>query len=341
MDASALLLCLRSHLDDDGIEYLDTPRRLMKGMTAEVWTFALRDVPAPWSGPLVIRLLPKWTRPEQPRLEAAVQDAVADCGFPAPKVLLVDDRGAALGDMFVVTQLCPGRPALGGSDAARFAAALPKLVTRWPATIASVALRLHGCGPDTVSAHAESRGIDPSLLSVQRHLTYIAKWLASSQSGGRPASKWLFDHQPPAPRRPSIIHGDLWPANVLMRGRELTGVVDWERAVIGDPALEVGFAKVGFSLLPAPARIPPPIREGVAAAGISIANRIESSYNQVTVLEPDVVRYYEALRCALELAIVIDRRAHLGPDATVGGWEHGTRALSNHFKRITGIEVRL
>ncbi len=266
MDASALLLCLRSHLDDDGIEYLDTPRRLMKGMTAEVWTFALRDVPAPWSGPLVIRLLPKWTRPEQPRLEAAVQDAVADCGFPAPKVLLVDDRSAALGDMFVVTQLCPGRPALGGNDAVRFAAALPKLVTRWPATIASVALRLHECGPETVSAHAESRGVDPSLLSAHRHLTYIAKWLASSQNGGRPASKWLFDHQPPVPQRASIIHGDLWPANVLMRGRELTGVVDWSarssanqrsKSVLPKSAFRCCLRRRGFPLQSERASPPP------------------------------------------------------------------------------------
>jgi aminoglycoside phosphotransferase (APT) family kinase protein len=179
-------------------------------------------------------------------------------------------------------------------------------------------------------------------VSVQRHLTYIAECLDPlPHDGGRLASKWLFDHQPAVPQRASIIHGDLWPANVLMRGGELTGVVDWERTVIGDPALEIGFAKVGFSLLPAPARVPPPISQGVNAAGLSIANRIESLYNRVTVLEPDVVRYYEAVRCALELATVIDRRAHLGTGATVGGWEDGTQALSKHFKRITGIEVRL
>jgi aminoglycoside phosphotransferase (APT) family kinase protein len=341
MEASALLTCLRSNLGDESIEYLGRPRRLMKGMTAEVWTFALRNVPKAWSGPLVIRLLPQWTRPELPRLEAAVQDALADCDFPVPKVLLVDDRPAALGGTFVITQKCPGRPALRGQDAARFAGALPKLVTLWPKTVTSVALRLHECDPDTVSAHAEARGVDPALLSVQRHLTYITECLASSDDGGRLASQWLLDNQPPAPQRPSIIHGDLWPANVLMRGKELTGVVDWERAVIGDPALEVGFAKVGFSLLPAPARVPPPIREGVAALGVSIAERIESLYNQVRVLDPDVVRYHEAVRCALELAIVMDRRAHLGPASAGSGWEHGTRALCKHFNGITGIEVRL
>jgi aminoglycoside phosphotransferase (APT) family kinase protein len=341
MDASTLLVRLRSHLADDGIDYLENPRRLMKGMTAEVWTFALRGAPKPWSGPLVIRLLPKWTKPEQPRLEAAVQDALAGCGFPVPEVLLVDDRGVALGGMFVVTQRCPGRPVLRGQKAARFAAALPKLLTRWPTTITSVALRLHRCKTETVMAHAESRGIDSALLSVQRHLTFIAECLPSSRSGGRPACQWLSDHQPSLPERPSIIHGDLWPANVLMRGSELTGVVDWERAVIGDPALEVGFAKVGFSLLPAPAQVLPPIREGVAAAVVSISNRIEALYNRVTALDPDVVRYYEAVRCALELATVIDGRAHLGQASAVGGWENGIRALSKHFERITGIEVQL
>jgi aminoglycoside phosphotransferase (APT) family kinase protein len=38
--------------------------------------------------------------------------------------------------------------------------------------------------------------------------------------------------------RPSVVHGDLWYGNLLMRDHRLTGVLDWEFAAIGDPLVD-------------------------------------------------------------------------------------------------------
>jgi aminoglycoside phosphotransferase (APT) family kinase protein len=47
---------------------------------------------------------------------------------------------------------------------------------------------------------------------------------------------------PPLPERPALVHGDFWQENLLAdpaSGR-LTGVLDWENAMMGDPAQDFG-----------------------------------------------------------------------------------------------------
>jgi len=47
------------------------------------------------------------------------------------------------------------------------------------------------------------------------------------------------------------VHGDLMPANLLLEGTELTGVLDWGGAGLGDPAIDL---QPAWNLLPGPAR---------------------------------------------------------------------------------------
>jgi aminoglycoside phosphotransferase (APT) family kinase protein len=44
---------------------------------------------------------------------------------------------------------------------------------------------------------------------------------------------------------PRLTHADLGPAHILSRGDELTGVIDWSDARIGDPALDLAWALHG------------------------------------------------------------------------------------------------
>jgi aminoglycoside phosphotransferase (APT) family kinase protein len=44
---------------------------------------------------------------------------------------------------------------------------------------------------------------------------------------------------------PRLLHADLGPAHVLARGDELTGIIDWSDARIGDPALDLAWALNG------------------------------------------------------------------------------------------------
>ena len=57
------------------------------------------------------------------------------------------------------------------------------------------------------------------------------------------AFRWLGGHIPDCPLPPVLCHGDFRPANVLWYGPgELSGVIDWERAWVGDPLCDVAFS---------------------------------------------------------------------------------------------------
>ncbi len=61
-------------------------------------------------------------------------------------------------------------------------------------------------------------------------------------AANRPAGLDLgaFVQALPTPRAPLVLtHGDFWPGNLLWEGSEISGVLDWEDAVLGDPLLDV------------------------------------------------------------------------------------------------------
>lgn len=43
-----------------------------------------------------------------------------------------------------------------------------------------------------------------------------------------------------SPNKNSLLHGDFWPGNSLWRDGELTAVIDWEDAQVGDPLIDLG-----------------------------------------------------------------------------------------------------
>lgn len=50
--------------------------------------------------------------------------------------------------------------------------------------------------------------------------------------------------KPPSPAKPVVLHGDIWPGNILWSGGRLTAVLDWEDAARGDPLADIGNARL-------------------------------------------------------------------------------------------------
>ena len=178
--------------------------------------------------PMVLRLYAAGTDPIQPRIEQAVQDGLADAHFPAPRVILADSDPDRLGSMFMVMERLRGRGFLRGVRPDQFVPDFPKLCLRWPKVLLEVAERLHHVDPAPVRAAAARGGIQTTQLTVRRHIEFVTANLEAF--GGhrtQDALAWLSSHEPIPVDVPSIIHGDLWPANVLMQKGHLTGLVDW------------------------------------------------------------------------------------------------------------------
>lgn len=46
---------------------------------------------------------------------------------------------------------------------------------------------------------------------------------------------------------PRLVHWDIWDGNIFVEDGNLTGLIDWERCLWGDPLMEVGFRSYGQS----------------------------------------------------------------------------------------------
>jgi aminoglycoside phosphotransferase (APT) family kinase protein len=57
-------------------------------------------------------------------------------------------------------------------------------------------------------------------------------------------------HSLDAVTEPAFIEWDLWDPNVMVRDGRITGIVDHERALYGDPLMEAGFVAVEMPELP-------------------------------------------------------------------------------------------
>ena len=64
-----------------------------------------------------------------------------------------------------------------------------------------------------------------------------AKLLIQARAFGRAPSR--LSHR--APAHPSLLHGDLWTGNVLVRGDRVAGFVDPGESITGHPEIELAF----------------------------------------------------------------------------------------------------
>jgi len=99
------------------------------------------------------------------------------------------------------------------------------------------------------------QAIDPPALDglVEPYDRWCERQLATATAGAaaisglleRPIGDWLaavvdsLGGELAELTSATVVHGDLWHENMLARGRRLTGVLDWEDAGVGDPAVDL------------------------------------------------------------------------------------------------------
>jgi aminoglycoside phosphotransferase (APT) family kinase protein len=95
--------------------------------------------------------------------------------------------------------------------------------------------------PDLVAVLPNPEGGDPA-----RH--ELARWEEQLDSEGldptdrlRPAREWLHANLPAPPARLTLVHGDFRPGNVLVDEGQLSCLLDWELARLGDPCDDLGW----------------------------------------------------------------------------------------------------
>lgn len=196
--------------------------------------------------------------------EALTLEALRSTPVPAPEMLWADPDGAVFGRPALAMTLLPGHTDLIGADGGRWATVLAEaLVTlQWiPATLVPHLPRL----------------TDPTALRDWQ----LDKPLAASDLTDVDAIRDALDRAADVePVTPTLLHGDFHAGNVLRGDGRVTGVVDWSRAIVGDPRYDAVYCSFDLCLF----------------AGSEVADAFLAAYEQLR--GPIADRWFFALLAA-------------------------------------------
>ena len=179
----------------------------------EGWDSRVLEVDDDW----IVRVPRRKEVRETVPLEAKLLDELsAILPVAVPRFEIVEDAGDVF---FVAYRKLPGEP-LADPDAA--------LARRLNAFLTA----LHGFPPE----RALALGIPQQADVIERSRREVLPLLERDER--RRAEEMFERFRAEAPIEPRLIHGDLGPAHILHRGREVTAVIDWSDACLGDPALD-------------------------------------------------------------------------------------------------------
>ena len=115
---------------------------------------------------------------------------------------------------------------------------------------------------------------------------------------------WLEANRPPPPR-PVLCHGDFHPLNLLVRGGEITGILDWANFGIGDPMSDVACTLLLLTIY------------GRHVHDLAEADRFGSAYARAYAarrrLDRDRLDYHRVRHAVTTLVNGADGRSPVGP----------------------------
>ena len=155
-------------------------------------------------------------------------------GIPAPEPLYLDRTGELLGLPGIVSGFVDGEQVANPED-----------VRAWTTDIARILLRVHDINLDAEDRRYIYDGREMGLYFLEGH------WPASMER--HPLADPIFDAVCELRReirslRPTLLHMDYWPGNILWRKGRISALLDWDAASYGDPALDVAYFRMNMYL---------------------------------------------------------------------------------------------
>ena len=306
----SLLAYLRDRLGDSGIGYTAPPERIPGGTDTLIYRFRLGGVPAGLDEPLVLRLYAFAHGTGRAVRESRVQKALARTGFPVPDVHFTCTDRPILGGAFFIMQCLPG--------ASMSSAPIETI----PALLCKAHLALHRIDPGPVVESLRALGESVPPHRPEEELAGMAE-RARGYPCLAPIIGWMSEHLPPPPPRLAICHGDFHPLNIMVRGGEVTGVLDWTDFMVADPIADVACTlTLGI-----------PARHLVSRSlGRRPWDRYLECYRREVPVDPLVLDYYRTRRCLV--ALLAGARGRVM-------WRHPAIALDviADLRSLTGVAL--
>jgi aminoglycoside phosphotransferase (APT) family kinase protein len=343
--ATRLLHHLARAFDSPDAAYLAGPARIQGGFDTTIFGFALDRVSPPLQGPLILRLSRADADPARVKLETIVQNALAEMGYPAPRVMVTESDPDILGGPFMVMQRMPGKPlghAIEGFGAGRSFSERVRLLFSLPSILGGIIdqwvemqIRLHQLPAEPLLQAVTAAGIDTRVVTFDGQLTRLRTIVERcALTGVEPALAWLERHRPPQAKA-AICHGDFHPINILADNGKPSGVIDWPNVVIAEPAMDVGSAIANITTVPI--AVPWPMRVAVTVA----LRRYQRAYHARRPLDDQAVRYYQVFRAVAQLVPVGAARAAGRAGSGAFHSAMGAGNLIALIRKLSGVSVWL
>jgi len=319
-----LVAYLRGALACPDLALAEAPVEISGGFDTTIYAVRLRGAPEAFSGALVLRLLRPHHEPARVLREQATQNAVADLGYPAPRVLLASTDPAILGAPFLLMQRRPGRPLV-----ATHSLGMGRV-------LADVQVRLHA-----LDAAPLARVLGPAFALDGYLDTLAARIERAALDGLAPVLAWLRAHRP-RDGRLAICHGDFHPQNVLVERGTVTAVLDWPNALIADPAFDVASTLDILRFVPAGlTSVPPPLRVVARLFQPLVARSYLARYRRQRAVDDARLAYYEAAAALRALVRAGEhRRGFTGAPTALDASPYARRLL-DRVRRVTGTDTAL
>jgi aminoglycoside phosphotransferase (APT) family kinase protein len=322
-------------LDCPGLAYAQHPVELPGGW--ETYTYALQfraqvALPKPYTQPLVLRIYSCCAGLERARYEFGVQQHLGTLGYPILGHLLLEEDCDYFGGPFLVAPRVTGGTLLDSMLGKIWT--IPINATR----MANMHARLH---------QLPTQGFPrPRGAFLTRALQQMAGVVRQHDLQGlRPGLEWLRLHRPP-PRRPSILHLDFHPLNLLYDGAGGLVVIDWTEADVGDAHADLGNTMFTLECLSADC-LNWFNRWCVDVFRRWFVNSYLACYRSQMKVADDFLTYYRALAALRRLCLY----AHwltVGP--TIDGYKRSTmeylqpdhfHSIERYFEKWTKVPITL
>lgn len=191
-----------------------------------------------------------------------------------------------------------------------------------PRLLAKTHVNLHKIDPIPLVRKFSRAGID----ETEYHgLDWREDYIHSrNRSWLKPALQWINDNYPSDEVRDGIIHGDLHPLNVIVKGGKVSGVVDWSSFKIEDTSLDVATLYIVCSIV-GPVLIP----------NFDWGRLIDRFLDYYEEKMPLCDRLFEYFRAYRSFIMLVDGERYDNAMRTPKILE----GLLNTFRNITGIQL--
>jgi aminoglycoside phosphotransferase (APT) family kinase protein len=322
---------LRRRADLHDVTFLDPPAAITGGYDTAIFSFRLAGAAPPWDAPLILRLF----RPEyadRPRIEAAVQNAVADMGYPCPRVLLASAGDAIAGRPFIIMERVEGRQLI------RYITTPSRMTLRVTPILADAHARLHGIDVAALRDRLSHDGLgerDLEAMTFDAELADVGAVIASLTFDSlREALGWLVAHRPP-PAAEVFCHGDFRPVNIMLRDDGQYAVVDWTLARFAEPEYDIARSVILWRRAPIDRTlVSGPLRVLLGIGRRTLLWRYRRLYRALRPIDAERLRWYEAFDALRVVALTL-----VGRNTTLWRAQPVIDGLMDHVRQNTGLRL--